>query len=244
MSLITCTNTKTSWSAAQTWKWLDETILPVADELATTSFFACLPAALISAAVDRLAGTGIRVGAQDAWYEPGDDTGETPATLLAELGCTHVMLGHTDRRARGEDDNLVARKAGAVHASGMTPLICVGEPEKTDTHTATEHTLTQVRACIAGLPDDAGIYLMYEPGWTVGSIAAEPTHVAAVFDGVRTGLADRPRELALFYGGGVVAGTYRALRSAGAKPDGLGLGRVVKEANLLREVLDEIATSP
>src|SRR5690606_29015386 len=126
-TLITCTNTKSALTAAQTRHWLDGRVRPPAAELADAGFIACLPDPLIPSAADLLRGTGVRVGAQDCWYDAGDATGETPAGLLREVGCTHVMLGHADRRERGETDELIARKTTAAVAAGLVPLVCLGE---------------------------------------------------------------------------------------------------------------------
>lgn len=239
--VMTCTNTKAGLTAAQTRRWLDEVILACATDLAQAGFFACLPDPLIPEAVAVLRGSGVEVGAQDCWYEMGPATGETPAELLGELGCTKVMLGHAERRGRGETDDLIARKARAATAAGVQPLICLGETEPEPVDRTAAIATAQFQAATARLPADTPVAVMYEPGWTIGAAAASPELVVEVCETLHYHAEIRGLgPLSILYGGGVVPGTYTALVSAGARIAGLGLGRVVQQPALLREVLDEI----
>ncbi|MEV0762216.1 triose-phosphate isomerase family protein [Nocardia sp. NPDC050435] len=238
---MTCTNTKAAMSAADHRVWLESVVLPLSDELANAGFFACVPDPLISATRALLRDSAIGVGAQDAWYEAGDYTGESPASLLAELGCTHVMLGHADRRARGESDELTARKVVGALAGGLMPLVCVGEVDRVSTDEAGAYVVAQLAPVLDAVDPGTEFAVMYEPGWSIGARAAAPEHVAGVCETVRGHLAARSRSsVSLLYGGGVEPGTYSALVAAGADIAGLGLGHVVKEKSLLAEVLAEL----
>src|SRR6266700_4021923 len=120
---------------------------------------------------DRLA---FRLGAQNCHPEPeGAYTGEVSAPMLAKLACGYVIVGHSERRQYfGETDELVSRKARAVLASGMTPIVCVGESlEQRDSGLTTEVVQGQVRGSLAGLSAEqvGGIVVAYEPVWAIGT---------------------------------------------------------------------------
>ncbi|MFS0692995.1 triose-phosphate isomerase [Streptomyces nitrosporeus] len=240
---VSCTSTKMQLGRERTARWLDEVVLPRAPSLARLSFFACLPYPLIPAALGQLAGSGVSAGAQNCWHTDGAVTGEISAGLLAEVGCTHVMLGHAERRRIfHEDDALVARKAAAVAEAGMTPLICVGEDSRVPTEAAAAHAAGQARTALAGLPEDLPALVLYEPVWAIGSRhGAHPDHAAAVLHALRTTLT-RPATRFL-YGGAVTPGTYTALRAA-APWDGVAVGRAAQDSGMLHEVAAELLARP
>src|SRR6187402_3572361 len=89
----------------------------------------CVPSIYISETAATLAGSDLRWGAQDvSQHEQGAYTGEVSAAMLAESGCRYAIVGHSERRAcHAEGDQLVADKAQAALARGVTPIVCVGE---------------------------------------------------------------------------------------------------------------------
>ena len=89
----------------------------------------CVPTLYLTETAATLAGSDLRWGAQDcSAHEPGAYTGEVSASMLAECGCRYVIVGHSERRAyHAESDALVAAKAQAALAKGVTPIVCVGE---------------------------------------------------------------------------------------------------------------------
>jgi triosephosphate isomerase len=120
---------------------------------------------------DRLA---FGLGAQDCHPEPeGAYTGEVSAPMLAKLACRYVIVGHSERRQYfGETDELVSRKARAVLASGMTPIVCVGESlEQRDAGQTAEIVQGQLRGSLAGLSAEqvGGLVVAYEPVWAIGT---------------------------------------------------------------------------
>ena len=89
----------------------------------------CPPAVLIPPVTAALKGSVVAVGGQDCHFaESGAHTGDIAAVMLAEAGCGHVILGHSERRAdHGESDELVRSKTEAAHAAGLVAIVCVGE---------------------------------------------------------------------------------------------------------------------
>ena len=169
----------------------------------------------------------IGLGAQDCHPEPqGAFTGEVSAPMLAKLGVRYVIVGHSERRQQfGETDELVNRKARAVLAAGMRPIVCVGETlEQREAGQTAEIVQVQVRGSLAGLPAEqvAGLVVAYEPVWAIGTgraaTAEDAQETIALVRGTVAELAGRSAadELRIQYGGSVKAGNAEELA---AKPD-------------------------
>jgi triosephosphate isomerase len=113
-------------------------------------------------------------GAQDvSQHDEGAYTGEISANMLAKLGCTYVLAGHSERRQyHHEDDALVNAKATKALATGLIPIVCVGEGlEVRKEGRQVEHTLAQVDGALAGLKQDdiRKVVIAYEPVWAIGT---------------------------------------------------------------------------
>lgn len=120
---------------------------------------------------DKLA---VTYGAQDvSVHESGAYTGEISASMLAKLGCTWVVVGHSERREmHGEDDALVAKKAKAALKASLAPIVCVGEPlEVREAGEHVAHVVEQVKGSLEGLSeaDLAKVVIAYEPVWAIGT---------------------------------------------------------------------------
>ena len=193
--------------------------------LAAASVFVLPSFPLLVAAGERLAGTGIAFGAQDAhWEDRGAHTGSVSPTVLAELGCAVVELGHAERRRDfGEDDAMVARKAAAAARRGLVPVVCIGEPQPTAATVSIVRR--QVDVVLGGLGDPSRpLVLAYEPTWAIGGDRpASVEHVSPVLAAVRTAVASRSGPTRLLYGGSVAPETAAAMLAAGA--DGLFASR-------------------
>lgn len=171
----------------------------------------CPPATLIAAAADAMSGSVILVGGQDCHAKPsGARTGDIAAAQLADAGASHVILGHSERRAdHGETDATVRAKAEAAIAAGLVAVICVGE---TEAERDAGRTLEVVGAQLAGsVPDSASpanAVVAYEPVWAIGT-GRTPTldQIAEVHDDMRRRLRDRfgaaGMDFRLLYGGSV-----------------------------------------
>ncbi|MCA0331322.1 MAG: triose-phosphate isomerase [Actinobacteria bacterium] len=169
----------------------------------------------------------IKYGAQDvSTADKGAYTGEISGAMLAKLGCTFVVVGHSERRQyHAETDEVVAAKAQAAYRHELTPIVCVGEGldiRQAGTHV--EYTLAQVEGSLAGItPEQAEtVVVAYEPVWAIGTgEVATPEDAQEVCGAIRGKLAELyTQEIAdkirVLYGGSVKASNVAAIM---AKPD-------------------------
>ena len=113
-------------------------------------------------------------GAQDlSQHDSGAYTGEISGAFLSKLGCTFVVVGHSERRTyHDETDELVAAKAAAALKHGLTPIVCIGEGlEIREAGTHVEYNVAQLRGSLAGLTAEqiGTIVIAYEPVWAIGT---------------------------------------------------------------------------
>lgn len=170
------------------------------------------PFPFLAALVDRF-GDAMAFGGQDASeHEAGAHTGEVAAAMLSEVGCRYAIVGHSERRQHhGEDSALVARKAQAVLAAGLVPIICVGETRDEREGGRTEVAVgAQVDAVLTICGPDAlaGTVIAYEPVWAIGTgLTATPDQAQAVHAFIRGKVAAADatisRSLKILYGGSV-----------------------------------------
>jgi len=144
------------------------------------------PPAVFLGDVDRvLEGSPIGLGAQNMHWEPGGAfTGEVSAAMLLDAGCTHVILGHSERRhGLGETDVQVNLKLHAALAARLIPIVCLGETKEQRLSDETERVLlSQLGGSLAGLSAEqmAGTVLAYEPVWAIGTgLTATPEQAPA-----------------------------------------------------------------
>jgi len=187
---------------------------------------------------DKLA---IRFGAQDvSEHDGGAYTGEISAAMLARLGCSYVVVGHSERREyHAESDAVVNTKAGKTLAAGMTPIVCVGEG--LDVRKAGDHvafTVAQIDGSLAGLTADqvAGLVIAYEPVWAIGTgEVATPEDAQEVCAAIRARVAETWSSEAadavrILYGGSVKAANIAAIM-AKSDVDGALVGGASLEAD-------------
>ncbi len=180
---------------------------------------------------DRLA---LRYGAQDvSVHDSGAYTGEISAAMLAKLGCSYVVVGHSERRQHhAESDELVNAKARQAAASSMTPIVCVGEG--LDVRQAGEqvpYTLAQLDGSLAGFKpaEIASLVFAYEPVWAIGTgEVATPADAQEVCAAIRGRLRETAGDEAadgcrILYGGSVKAANIAGIM-AQADVDGALVG--------------------
>ncbi|HEV8642363.1 MAG TPA: triose-phosphate isomerase [Methylomirabilota bacterium] len=182
----------------------------------------CPPFTALAAVGEILAGSPIRLGAQNChWEASGAHTGEVSPAMLAELGCRYVLVGHSERRRElGETDQRISLKAQAALAHGLTPVLCVGETADERRQGLTFTTVEgQLRAGLAGMMPDAvaQIVLAYEPVWAIGTgVNATPAQAAEVHGYLRGLLSEltskeTAQTIRILYGGSVKADNADAL---------------------------------
>ncbi len=132
----------------------------------------CPQAPLLSLVAGICAGSGIAVGAQDCHTaDKGAHTGDIAAGLIAELGCSYVIVGHSERRAdHGETDAAVRAKAEAALRAGLTPIICVGETDAEREKGQTSEVIArQVKGSVPQAATGGNCVIAYEPVWAIGT---------------------------------------------------------------------------
>jgi triosephosphate isomerase len=187
----------------------------------------CPPAVYLESVGRTLAGSSIKLGAQNLadQEKPGAFTGEIHGTMLREVGCEYVIVGHSERRALyGETDAGVARKFKTAQALGLVPVLCVGETleqrEQDETEPVLRRQLDAVLA-LCGVESLARAVVAYEPVWAIGTgRTATPQQAQAAHAFLRAQVAARDARIAaalrVLYGGSVNAGNADALL---AEPD-------------------------
>jgi triosephosphate isomerase len=207
----------------------------------TVDVAVCVPFVYLAETAATLAASELRWGAQDcSAHERGAYTGEVSASMLAECGCRYVIVGHSERRAlHAEGDALVAAKAQAALARGVTPIVCVGETlaehEAGKTEAVVKRQLSVVIHQLAHCA--AEMVVAYEPVWAIGTgRTATPEQAQTVHAVLRaqlqaaTGHGERMR---ILYGGSVKPDNAGALF---AQPDidgGLIGGAALKAADFV-----------
>ena len=211
-------NWKMNGSMASIGKLIDE-MLPL--DLARTDVILFPPIPYIAAVVERVRNTGVGVGVQNIHSErAGAFTGEVAAEMVKELGATHVLVGHSERRRLfGESDAFIAQKCGAAIRAGLVPVVCVGE---TLTERADGRAEAVVATQLTAIVDAVGIdvfrfaIVAYEPVWAIGTgRTATPTDAQAMHAAIRARIrtidAAIAEGLRVVYGGSVNADNASAL---------------------------------
>ena len=177
----------------------------------------CVPAPYLAQAQSALAGSAVAWGAQDvSEHAAGAYTGDVSATMIAEFGCRYAIVGHSERRRlHAETDEIVAAKARAALAAGLTPIACVGETlderERGETQAVVARQVDALLAILAG--GAARIVVAYEPVWAIGTgRTATPEQAQEVHGALRARLAPAGAGgVAVLYGGSVKGSNAAAL---------------------------------
>ncbi|RMQ44129.1 Triosephosphate isomerase [Pseudomonas cichorii] len=174
------------------------------------------PSLYITQVIEGLKGQSVTVGAQNAAIQAaqGALTGEIASSQLADAGCRFVLVGHSERRQLiGEQDDVLNRKFAAIQASGLIPVLCIGETlEQREAGQTLEVVGQQLDSIIAefGIGAFVDAVIAYEPVWAIGTgLTASPQQAQEVHAAIRAQLAKENSEVAqgvrLLYGGSVKA---------------------------------------
>ena len=210
----------------------------------------CPPYTALGEVSKAILDSNIRLGAQNmSPHNVGAYTGEIAAVMLKEFSVRYVILGHSERRQyQAESDALIAKKALAVHAAALKPIVCVGETLAEREAGRTDQVLdTQVRGSLAGLSKDQmeETIIAYEPVWAIGTgktaTAAQAQDAHAFIRQLLAALFDETvaRRVRIQYGGSVKPSNARELMSlpdvdgalvGGASLEARGFADIVKNS--------------
>ncbi len=220
-------NWKMYKTVSETVEFVNELKKLLAGEAGGVEVVLCPPHTSLGAAAEVLAGSDIKLAAQNMyWEEQGAFTGEISPLMLKEIGCKYVILGHSERRQFfGETDETVNKKVKAALKHGLVPIVCVGETLEQRESGVTEKVIeTQVRGALAELDQaqTASLVMAYEPVWAIGTGRTASDDDAQKVNGfirnLLTELAGKEaaEKVRIQYGGSVKPENAAALMS---KPD-------------------------
>jgi len=207
-------NWKMFKNAAQTSAFFEQ-FNPLVEHSGHCEIVICPPFPNLPAAVAATRGTRIAIGAQNVCTETkeGAFTGEVSASMIRSVGCSHVIVGHSERRQYyGETNEIVRKKTLATLESGLTPIVCVGETlEHREAGRTDAVILDHCQGGTSSLTPDqfAKILIAYEPVWAIGTGKTATPEIAADAHRVIRGFAQRAfgqqaaANLRILYGGSV-----------------------------------------
>ena len=240
--LLVAGNWKMHGSRAENSALLDAIVAGLGE--ASAEVLVCPPFVYLADVTARLAATQIAVGAQSLCSEPiGAFTGEVSATMLQDIGCKYVLVGHSERRTLFHEDNaLVARKFVAAQTRNLVPVLCVGESLA---ERQSDRTFMVIRDQLDAVLERAGIgafanaVVAYEPVWAIGTgLTATPEQAQAVHAFIRQHLAALDPSIAtgvrILYGGSVKGNNAAELFSMSDVDGGLVGGASLKAEEFLQ----------
>ena len=201
----------------------------------------CVPATLLALAAEKANGTALNIGGETCHAnESGAHTGDVSAPMLADAGASHVIVGHSERRAdHGETSAIVAAQAAAAHKSGLTPIICVGETEaERDSGKAVEVVVSMLKHSLPEGVPAASLVIAYEPVWAIGTgKVATVEAVDEMHTAIRTALAGlygaEAELIPILYGGSMKPDNAAGLLAVKDVNGGLIGGASLKAADFL-----------
>lgn len=216
-------------------------------DLSSTTVLLCPPSVFLPVVEDIIASSQLQLGAQDVNdHASGAFTGEVSVGMLKSVGCTHAIVGHSERRLMmGESDDIVSRKANATQHGGLTPIVCIGETAAEREAGETLAVLRlQVHASLNGFFEFnvAGCVIAYEPVWAIGTgNTATPEQAQEAHAYVRSLVAEffsdeAAAAVRIIYGGSVTADNAAALFAQPDVDGGLVGGASLDAASFLRIV--------
>ncbi|MBP1969442.1 triosephosphate isomerase [Virgibacillus natechei] len=154
-------------------EFIDEVVekAPTSDDVEA---IVCAPFPFLASLAEKTKGTTVKIGAQNMHFEDsGAFTGEVSPGMLSDLGVTHVVIGHSERREHfAETDETVNKKTHAAFNHKLTPIVCVGETlEQREANETMNHVESQVKKAVEGLSDEqvTETIIAYEPIWAIGT---------------------------------------------------------------------------
>jgi len=208
----------------------------------------CPPYPYLGSVGAKVAGSAVQLGAQNVYFEAsGAFTGEVSVDMLKDVGCTHVLIGHSERRhVLGETDDVINKKVRAALAGGLTAVLCVGELLSEREAQKTKAVLDQQMA--GGLAhvseqDAANVVIAYEPVWAIGTgVTATPQQAESAHEHLRKWIANRynpsvSEQMRILYGGSVKADNAEELMGQ-ANVDGALVGGASLKAEAFVPIIE------
>lgn len=217
-------------------KRIASTIKNTAKDLKKTQVIIAAPYVYLPTLIGRAgksAQSAVSFAAQNVNSEPqGSYTGEVSAEMLQDIDCSYIIVGHSERRAMGESDSVVAAKASAAIRAGLRPIICIGEAEHDAQGAYLGVVGAQIKASLEGIDRSSvgKIAIAYEPIWAIGAKEAmSPELIQEMMIFVRKTLSDiygqdAATDVPVLYGGTVNARNVKDITERGST-DGLLVGR-------------------
>lgn len=177
----------------------------------------CPPFPYLGLVGGRLVGSSLLLGAQDcSAYEKGAYTGEVSASMLADVGCDYVIIGHSERRMYHQESSEIGlKKIEQAIKGGLIPIYCFGETKNQRLEQKTHRVIAEQLEILEALNERGGIIFAYEPVWAIGTgVTASSEHIQETHGFIKSllsqkGFADSP----LLYGGSVTADNARSILS-------------------------------
>lgn len=222
-------------------------IKKTASNLRNVDTVICPPFVFVSELASRVSGKRCSVGGQNTfWKEEGAYTGEVSPTQLYSLAARYVILGHSERRAMGETDEMISKKVDAALRAGLTVIICVGEQSRDQHGEYTKRIEEQLKQSLSQVQKKSlpNIIIAYEPIWAIGANAVRPAspedvlEVSILIRKVLTNMFDREssHHVSILYGGSVDEKNCGSFMVEGGA-DGLLVGRASLDAKQFSEIL-------
>lgn len=210
----------------------------------------CPPYPYLLAARDCIGDARVSLGSQDAYFEaPGAFTGEIATQMLTDVGCSHAILGHSERRhVIGETNELINKKVKACLANNLIAVLCVGELLADREAERTEAVVDeQLAGGLAGISIDAmnRVVIAYEPVWAIGTgVTATPEQAEAAHAHIRAWLtthydAETANQIQILYGGSVKPDNAAVLLSQ-PNVDGALIGGASLQADSFLAIYDAV----
>ncbi|MFA6227406.1 MAG: triose-phosphate isomerase [Candidatus Paceibacterota bacterium] len=215
-----------------------------------TNVVICPPFVFINLVKKAIVDENVLLGAQDVFIGKGNShTGEVGINMLQELGVRYIILGHSERKAEGETEEMIAKKLSGVIRKGLKGILCIGEKDRNEHGDYYHEIKKQLHSMLDGIPKKSAnkIIIAYEPIWAIGKLedeAINPEKLNEMTIFIRKTLSDifgrdEAEKILVLYGGSVGKSNAKKLVDEG-KVDGLLIGRdSLKPKNFL-EIVKEI----
>ncbi|MCX6755197.1 MAG: triose-phosphate isomerase [Candidatus Nomurabacteria bacterium] len=187
-----------------------------------------------------------KLGAQDVFTEEsGAYTGEISVKMLADIGVKYVILGHSERRAMGENNEKVNKKIKTLIDIGITPVLCIGEKERDENHDYLIFVKKQIEECLSGINKNLinKMVIAYEPIWAIGKNAFREATPAEFLEMkifikkvIINILGDKIEIPSIIYGGSVDEKNTRWFAEDG-EADGFLIGRASLDSKKFKEIV-------